>query len=200
LRQLLETKSGLTVVGEAFNTQSAIEQLKVSAPDLAVMNINSAGAEDVVESTRRVLAECSSVRVIALSNSSELEFVLQALRAGVAGFVVTNHGSEELFRAIQAVMESQVYLSPEVSSAVISHFMKSYRGRKPARSGVVLSDRERLLLQLIADGMRNKEIAGEMGVTVKSVETFRIRLMKKLGCSSVAELVRFTIREAIVQA
>lgn len=200
LRQLIETKSGLTVVGEASRLQSAIAQIRISAPDLVLLNHNLPGEADGGESTCRLLAEFPSVKVIELSANPELEFVLQALHAGVSGYVAKHKGPDELFRAIQAVMDFQVYLSPEVSSEVIRHFMKSYLGRKPAQAGVVLSDRERLLLRLVAEGKRNKEIAGELAVTVKSAETYRFRLMKKLGHASVADLVRFAVREGIIQA
>jgi two-component system response regulator NreC len=200
LRQLLETKPGLTVAGEASSLQSGMAQARISAPDLVLLNLNPPREEDGVESARHLLAEFPPVKVIVLASHAELEFVLRALRAGVSGYVVNDNAAEELFRAIQAVMDFCFYLSPEVSAAVLSHFLKSARGWLPAPSGAVLSDRERWLLQLIAEGKRNKEIADELAVTVKSAETYRYRLMKKLDCGSVAELVRFAVRQGIVEA
>jgi len=199
LRELIAGTPGLRVVGEAFDSQSAMDQIRTLAPHLVLMDIHRPG-ESEVENIRRMVEEFPSVKVIALSGSSELELVLQVLYAGVSGYVVKNHDFEELTRAIKAVMVHRLYLSPEVSGAVILDFLKTFTGRKPGRAGVILSDRERLLLRLIAEGKRNKEIAGDMVVTSKSAETYRYRLMKKLGCASVAELIRYAIREGIIQA
>ena len=189
----------LWVVGEAFSSESAMKQIRISAPHLVLMDFHLP-EECGMESTRRMLAQFPSVKIIALASSAKLELVYQALHAGVSGYVVKDHGFEELFRAIHVVMDFQIYLSPKVSSAVTREFMKIFIDRKPGTAGVVLSDRERLLLQLVAEGKRNKEIAERMQVTVKSVETYRFRLMKKLGCASAAALVRFAIRAGIVKA
>jgi len=199
LRQLIAAQPGLTVVGEAFNRQSVMDQIPVAAPNLILMDLHLEH-ECGVEITRRILAEHPRVRVVALSGDADLKLVLEALHAGVSGYVVKENGSDELFRAVRAVMDNHLYLSPEVASAVIRDFMKSHQGRPAARAGGGLRDRERLLLRLVAEGKRNKEIAGEMAVTVKSVETYRSRLMRKLGCASAAELVRYAIREGIIQA
>ena len=176
-----------------------MDQIKTAAPHLVLMNIDPAKDERSVERARPILAKFPSVKIIALSSEPELQFALQALHAGVSGYVVKKHGVEELFRAIHTVMDYGLYLSPEISSAVTRCFMKSYLGGNSARASVILSDREQSLLQMIASGKRNKEIAEEMEMGIKSVETYRFRLMKKLECASVAELVRYAIRESIVQ-
>jgi DNA-binding NarL/FixJ family response regulator len=199
LGQLIATRPELTVVGEAANGRPAGELIRAAAPQVLLMDVHLPGGGGV-DGARRLLTEFPGVRVVALSGDAELERVLQALHAGVSGYVVTEQGFDELIRAIHTVMQRQLYLSPEVSSAVIRHLMKTYRDRKPAVPGVGLSDRERWLLRLIAEGRRNKEIAGHMAVTVKSVETYRFRLMKKLGYASAAELIRYAIREGVVQA
>jgi len=199
LRQLIAAKPGLTVVGEASSSQSAMEQIKTSAPHVVLMDTDPTTEESSVENARPMLTKFPSVKIIALSSECELQSALQALHAGASGYVVKKHGVEELFRAIHTVMDYGLYLSPEISSAVTRCFMKSYLGGNPARSSVVLSDREQSLLQMIAGGKRNKEIAEEMEMGIKSVETYRFRLMKKLECASVAELVRYAIRESIVQ-
>jgi DNA-binding NarL/FixJ family response regulator len=200
LRQLIEDEPGLTVVGETFNCQSAANQIRIRPPNLVLLKHDLPEEEDDRESIRRLIAEFPAIKIIALSNRWDLELVFQALHAGVSGFVVKKHGSEELFQAIHAVMEFHLYLSPEVSSAVTRYFMNSYRGPESARADLALSDRERMLLRLIAQGHRAKDIAGTMSVAVRSAETFRFRLMKKLGCASTAELVRYAIRAGIVQA
>lgn len=203
LRQLISNIPGMNVVGEACNGQEALTQIKALTPDLVLMDIHLSD-ESGVEITRRALADCPSLKVLALSSDAELQLVLEALQAGVAGYIVKQNDSDELVRAIRAVMDHRLYLSPELSSAVIRDFMKSPSGMantiKVARTSRVLSDRERLLLQLVAQGKRNKEIAECLEVAVKSAETYRSRLMKKLGCGSTAELVRYAIREGIVEA
>jgi len=124
-RQMLAAKPELAIVGEALNSLSALDQVRISAPHLVLMDINAPG-ECRLESLRRMLAEFPSVKIIALSSSLELELVIQALHAGVSGYFVKDHGLEELFRAIQVVMDFQIYLSPEVSSAVTREFMKHF--------------------------------------------------------------------------
>ena len=199
LRQLITARPGFTVVGEADRGRAVMDLVRATAPHLVLTDIHLPG-ENGVEITRRILSEFPLIKVLAFSGDSELELVLQALHAGISGYVAKKNGFEELMRAIYVVMDFHLYLSPEIASAVIRDFMKSYRGWKPARIGAGLSERERLLLQLVAAGKRNKEIAGEMTLTVKSVETYRSRLMKKLRCASAAELVRYAIREDIIQA
>lgn len=199
LRQLIANRPGLTVVGEAFDGQSAVDQTRTLEPQLILMDLHLPG-ESGVEVTRRLLAEFPLVKIVALSGDSQLELVFEALHAGISGYVLKENGPEELFKAIHSVMDNRLYLSPEVASDVIKNFMKRSRGRKSARTDVVLSERDRLLLQLLAEGRRNKEIAGAMTLTAKSVETYRSRLMKKLGCATTIELVRYAIREDIIQA
>ena len=141
LRQLIAAKAGLTVVGEAINSDSAIEQIRISAPQLVLMNIDQTKDESSAESTRRILAKFAAVKVIALSSESELKYVLQALHAGVSGYVLKKHGFEELIRAIQMVMNYDCYLAPEISAVMIRCFMKSYFGGIHAPEGAALSDR-----------------------------------------------------------
>ena len=199
LRQLIADKPGLIVVGDAFDGQSAREQVRALSPHLVLMDIHLPD-ESGVEITRQIVAEFPAVKVIALSSDAEVELVLRALWAGVAGYLVKHDGAEELIRAIHMVMDHRLYLSPTVSSAVILKFMDSPGDDETAPAGADLTDRERMLLRLIAAGNRNKEIAAALAVTVKSVETYRSRLQKKLGCAGTAELVRYAIREGIAEA
>ncbi len=199
LRKLLSNQSGLTVIGEAFNSQTVMEQIRTLAPHVVLMDIHLA-SESGVEITTRILAEFPSIKVIALSSDSELELVRQALNAGVSGYILKENNLDELIRAIHAVMDHRLYFSPEISSVVIKDFLKPGSDRPTAPPGMVLTHRERLLLQLIAEGKRNKEISVSLTVAVKSVETYRSRLMKKLGCAGTADLVRYAIRQGIIRA
>ncbi|HYG34838.1 MAG TPA: response regulator transcription factor, partial [Clostridia bacterium] len=116
--------------------------------------------------------------------------------AGISAYITKEHGQEELIRAIRTALDHRIYLSPEVASVVVTDYMKTL-AQKTAPAKPVVTDRERQLLRLVAEGKRNKEIAAEMEIGVKSVETFRSRLMKKLGCASAADLTRYAIREGI---
>jgi DNA-binding NarL/FixJ family response regulator len=196
---LLAVEPGLIVVGDAGNGQSAREQVRALSPHLVLMDIHLRD-ESGVEITRQMLAEFPAVKVIALSSDSAVELVLQALRAGVAGYLLKENGADELVRAIHTVMDHRLYLSPAVSSAVILQFMESSSHVAVGPAGADLTERERMLLRLIAAGNRNKEMAAALAVTVKSVETYRSRLQKKLGCAGTAELVRYAIREGIAKA
>lgn len=199
LRGLIATQPGLIVVGEAANGRLAVDQVRTLAPHLVLMDMYLPDKSGV-EVARELLAEFPSVKVVALSGDSTVELVLQALRAGVSGFIVKENGSDELFRAIHTVMDHRLYLSSSVSSDVILKFLEP-SGPGPVKSaGLMLSERERWLLRLVAAGKRNKEIAVALAVTVKSVETYRSRLQKKLGCASTADLIRYAIREGIIQA
>lgn len=199
LRQLLAGEPDWIVVGDAFNGQSAREQVRALSPHLVLMDIHLPD-ECGVEITRQIVAASPAVKVIALASDAAVEPVLRALRAGVAGYLIKKDGSDELIRAIHAVIGHRLYLSPEVSSAVILKFMESPGPETAGPAGADLSERERLLLRLVAAGNRNKEIAAALAVTVKSVETYRSRLQKKLGCTGTAELVRYAIREGIARA
>jgi DNA-binding NarL/FixJ family response regulator len=199
LRQLINAEPGLMVVGEAFDGQSAKDLVGTLAPDLVLMDIHLPDVNGV-EVTRQILAQFPTIKIIALSSDAATELVLQALRAGISGYLIKENGFHELMQAISVVMDHRLYLSSEVSSAVITNFMKSAGSWEGGRAGGTLSEREQSLLQLIAAGKRNKEIAAALNVTIKSVETYRVRIQKKLRCHSTAELVRYAIREGIIQA
>lgn len=195
LRLLIKEQADLSVVGEASSCQSALEMTRSLAPQIILMDVHLPG-ESGIEVSRQILAEFPKIRVVILSADADLSLVHQALLAGVSGYVTKTNGWEEVLRAIRTVLDFRLYLSPEVASAVVNDYRDTLNG-KPALGKPALSERERLLLKLVAEGKRNKEIALTLGVAVKSVETYRSRLMKKLDCASAADLTRYAIREGI---
>jgi DNA-binding NarL/FixJ family response regulator len=199
LRQVLREQEHLTVVGEACNGQSALDQVRALSPDVVVLDLHL-GGENGIEVSRRILADFPAVKIVVLSADSNLALVTEALQAGVSAYVVKDNASDELIRAIRSVMDQRTYLCPEVASVVVANYMKALADKTIPASKPLLSDRERQLLKLVAGGKRNKEIAETLGVGLKSVETYRSRLMKKLGCASPSELTRYAIREGIVTA
>lgn len=198
LRLLIKEQPDLNVVGEASSCQAALEMTRSLAPQIVLMDVHLPG-ESGIEVSRQILAEFPKTRIIILSADADLSLVHQALLAGVSGYVTKTNGWEEVLRAIRTVLDFRLYLSPEVASAVVNDYRDTLNG-KPALGKPALSERERLLLKLVAEGKRNKEIALTLGVAVKSVETYRSRLMKKLDCASAADLTRYAIREGIASA
>lgn len=195
VRRMLAEQPGLRVVGEAASRRAALEQLRATAPDVVVMDVHLPG-ENGIEISEKVAGEFPGTKVVMLSADTDLATVQRALQAGVSGYITKNSPPEQLVRAIHEAMDHRVHLSPEVAAVVVQDYLKQVVQRsapvKPA-----LTERERLLLRLVAAGKRNKEIAEALQVGVKSVETYRSRLMRKLKCGSPAELTRYAIREGI---
>lgn len=196
LRHILSGLPGLVVVGEAGNGMAALAQMRDSLPDVVILDVNLDN-ESGVDVCRQITTEFPAARVIMLTAYGDLATVTEALRAGAAGYVIKENGRAELERAVRTVMDHRTYLCPEVATLVTADYMKTLDNPTIPASKPLLSERERTLLKLVAEGKRNKEIAILLGVGARSVETYRSRLMKKLGCTSTGELVRYAIREGI---
>ncbi len=194
LRLMLSKLSGIQEVDEAGSCLSALDQMAANLPDLVIMDAHLPEINGI-EGTRRILALHPGVKVIMLSGDSDGSVILDALRAGASAYVTKENSPEEISRAIEAVMAGKGYFSPEVAAAIARHCRENPMVLAPATPP--LSEREKRLLQLIAQGKRNKEMAVLLNIATKSIEAYRSRLMVKLGCSSTAELTRFAIREGI---
>jgi len=195
VRRVLAAQPGICVVGEAANSQTAFELVRTVGPDVIIMDVRLVG-EDGVEASARIRSAFPGTRILVLSSDTSLATVKRAMQAGVSGYLTKNGSSEELVTAIREVMDHRLFFSPEVASVVAEDYMKIMVSQSaPAKP--VLTERERLLLRLVAEGKRNKDIAGVLGVGVKSVDTYRSRLMRKLKCGSPAELTRYAIQEGI---
>lgn len=198
LRRLLEEQSFTKEVAEATTGSAAFARLSTFEPDIVVLDLKL-GDEDGCAIAQRMLELRPKLPIIAISGSVEPGQVNAALQAGVYGYVAKEHALEELVRAIHAAMNRRLYLCP-IAAAVIATDYLRMQGGAPAKSGIAtLSERERQLLRLVGEGKRSKEIAVEMDVTPKSVETFRSRLMRKLGCANATELARYALREGIAK-
>lgn len=194
LRQLLATLPGVQAIDEAGDGPAALEQMALHPAGVVILDAHLPQM-DGVEVTRRILAEHPGTKVLMLSGDSSIELVLEALRAGALAYIVKENSLEELAHAIGTVRGGKAYLSPEV----VVHMARLCRENRLvlADSTPLLSEHEKQLLQLIAHGKRNKEIAVCLNVTTKSVEAYRSRLMAKLGCETPADLTRFAIRAGI---
>lgn len=195
LRDALARHPGFTIVGEASTGADAVKKTQELKPDLVVMDVVLPDISGIV-ATRQILEVSAGTKVIIFSSQLSRAFVDEALQAGACGYVPKSSEVEELIHATELVMSGKLYLSPQACGDILADYRRDLiDGRNHAKP--FHSERERRLLQLVSKGCRNKEIASEMGISTKSIETYRARLMKKVNCTNTAELVRYAIREGI---
>ncbi len=194
LRQTLSQQDNLELIGEASTGLSALKLARELQPNLILMDVHMPDMNGI-EASRQILKELPGTKIIIFSSDAVRALVDEALQVGVCGYLPKAGNVEELLHAIDLVMAGKLYLSPEVSAAILTDYRKGLQDEgEPS-----LSDREKHLLRLVAEGRRNKEISAELNLGIKSIEAYRARLMKKLGCSSSAELVRYAVREGIAK-
>ena len=198
IRALLESVLGMEVVAESGDGREALALIEKHTPDVALLDIGMPGLNGL-EVARQAAGVSPRTRLVILSMYADSAFVRQALQAGVKGYLLKGAAVSELPLAIQAVMRGETYLTPKVSQAVVSGFLREGESQEPAAQEG-LTRRQREILQLIAEGRSTKEIAQVLDVSVKTVETHRQRLMDRLGIHDVAGLVRFAIRAGIVSS
>ena len=192
LRSLLEA-AGFKVVGEARDGREALKLARMLEPEVTVMDIGMPGLNGV-DACRELLREVPEMRIIVLTMHGEDAYVIEALRSGARGYVLKTQAGSDLVRAIGEVTQGRIYLSPSVSSAVVQAFLAG--STSPADP---LTPREREVLQLVAEGRSTKEVAGILGVSVKTAETHRTRLMTKLDIHHTAGLVHYAIRRGLIR-
>jgi len=183
--------SGLNVVGEASDGREAVRLARDLRPDIAVFDIGMPGLNGV-DAARVALGDSPHLPVILLTVHTEEAYVAEALRAGVRGYVLKKQATSDLIRAIHEVSNGNTYLSPGISRTVIETFRSG-----SDLSGDRLTTREREVLQLIAEGKSTKQIGSLLGISPKTVETHRSRLMEKLEIRDTAGLVRYAIRKGL---
>ncbi len=196
LRAVVRREPDMIVVGEAGDGASALRQAAELLPDAVVLDVHMAGM-DGIEASRQILARLPKTKILILSAFPDPELVDRALRAGVSGYVLKANASGEILWAIRAMMAGKTYLCPEVATTLVAAYTAKIAA-KPAPAKPVLSEREQEVLKLTAEGLRTKEIAQRMNIGVRTVETYRKRLMEKVGCRGTVELTRFALREGIV--
>jgi DNA-binding NarL/FixJ family response regulator len=197
LRSILESESDMKVVGEAADGREAVRKAVVLAPDVVVMDV-SMPRMNGLEATARILKENQRVRVLALTMHNSEEYVYSLLKAGARGYLLKESAAAELVEAIRAVQGGGTYLHPSISVKVVNEYLKRpHPGTRPGRDDV-LTAREREVLQLIAEGNTNKEIAGQLMLSVKTIENHRTRIMDKLEIHNVAGLTRYAISRGMV--
>ena len=196
LRSLLEKQTDFEVVGEADNGRKAVQMAQEKTPDVVVMDVSMPDLNGI-EATMQIVESLPKTRVIALSMHSDKRFVMGMLRAGASGYLLKDCASQELANAIVQVAGGKKYLSPEITGVVIDDFLLGGSSEEVATAASPLSPREREVLQLIAEGWSTKQIASHLYVSIKTIETHRRQIMKKLDLHSIADLTKYAIREGL---
>lgn len=199
LKAVIKLQNDLEVVTEAGSAAEALILIKQHSPDLALVDI-SLPDTDGITLTKKILAHYPNTKVIILSGLAEEKYVSQSILAGVRGYILKSNAATELVTGIHAVLGGHAYLSPEITLTVLNAYAKLLESTGGTQAASPLSDQELAVLRLLAQGLRTKEIALRLNIGVKTVETYRARLLSKLSCKSTNELVRYAIREGISQA
>jgi DNA-binding NarL/FixJ family response regulator len=194
LISVLKSDTDFLIAGEVENGTKAVQSSRELAPDVVIMDI-SMPEMNGIEATRIIHAESPEVKILILSMHAEKHFILGALKAGAAGVVMKNSASAELVTAIETVVSGKTYLSPSISNILVQNFL----GSDAVAGEKALTPREGQVLQLIAMGKGAKEIGYQLGISSKTVEAHRMQLMKKLEIRNVAELVKYALREGMIE-
>lgn len=197
LRLLLQSQPEMIVVGEAENGHDAVQQIRRLHPDVAVLDIAMAGLNGI-EATRSIRADCPATQVVILSMYKTSEYIYRALKAGARGYVVKEAVGDELIEAIQSVHAGHRYLSAVVSDELVADYLVQRKEREAEDPLEMLSVREREVLQYVVEGKSSAEIADLISLSPKTVESYRSRLMQKLGLHDLPSLVKFAIQHGII--
>ena len=197
LRLLLEREPDFAVVGEAGDGRAAVEWLARDLADVAVMDVAMPGLNGI-EATSQILRQNPKTSVIMLSMHSDETYVLRCLRAGARGYILKESAEHELIEAIRAVVAGKSFFSPKVKRLLQQDHVAHLRRSGSEDRFETLTSREREVLQLIAEGNSNKEIAGRLFLSVYTVETHRKRILEKLKLRGTADLILFAVRSGVI--
>ena len=199
LKELLEEQVGWTVCAEAANGREAVELAIETRPQVAVLDFSMPELNGL-EATRRIRQAVPETEVLVFTMHESEELIREALAAGARGYLLKSDASRQLIPAVESVSRHKPYLSGRVSEVVLEGFLKAGQGSSMALPAERLTSREREIVQLLAEGRSNKDIARRLALSVKTVETHRASVMRKLELTSLAELVRWAVRNRIVEA
>ena len=196
LRLLLEAQDDIKVIGDAANGREAVQQVEQLHPDVVVMDIAMPELNGI-EATRQIREVCPSAQVVVLSMHYTSEHIFRALQAGARGYLLKESAGIEVINAVRTVHAGQRYLSQKISDKVIDNYVRQREAAETTSPLARLSPRERQILQLVVEGESSAEIASALSLSRKTVETYRSRLMRKLGISDLPSLVKFAIRQGL---
>lgn len=196
LRFLLESQAGIRVVGDAADGRTTVDRVKGLCPDVVLMDIGMPELNGI-EATQQIRADCSTVQVVILSMYSTTEHIFRALKAGARGYLLKESAGAEVVTAVRAVVAGRRYLSQriiETTPDILDELADEVRAKSPVER---LSAREREILQLVVEGRSSAEIGNILSLSPKTVETYRSRLMRKLGINDVPSLVKFAVEHGL---
>jgi DNA-binding NarL/FixJ family response regulator len=202
LRALLEEQTGWEVVAEAVDGRDAVEKASRLKPDVVVIDIAMPSLNGL-EAVRQIIKSVPNTKVLVLTMYDSDPLIQQVLQAGARGYLLKSDAGRDLVSAIDALRRNKTFFTPKVSQMVLEGYLdKSPREREPEgeAESLRLTSRQREIVQLLAEGKSSKEVAAVLGLSVKTAETHRANIMRKLDCHSVTELVRYAIRNHIIAA
>jgi DNA-binding NarL/FixJ family response regulator len=199
LRAMLDTESDIIVIGTASNGRDAVRQVTEVCPDVTVLDLVMPDLGGI-EAARQIVTACPATRVVILSMHASQEYVLRALKAGACGYLLKESAGGDVIDAVRAVHEGRRYLSEGIGDELIDGYLDHYGKCSDGDALATLSPREMEVLQLVVEGKTSPEIAREISLSPKTVETYRSRLMHKLGIDNIPGLVKFAIRHGLTSA
>jgi DNA-binding NarL/FixJ family response regulator len=197
LRKILESDDEIEIVGEAGDGRSAVDMAQKMRPHVVVMDV-ALPELNGIEATRQITKKVDGAKVLVLTMHSDDVYVRQSLKAGARGYLLKDSEDLDLIKAVKAIGNGGSFFSPSVSKVLLAGYLGDGQGREVEDNLALLTDREREVLQLIAEGKTNKEVANLLSVSINTVETHRKHVMEKLDLHNTAELVRFAVRKKIV--
>lgn len=197
LKALLEAQPGFQVIGEADNGREAVKKAQELSPDVVIMDI-AMPILNGLEATRQIKRVLPDTKVIALTMYNDEEYVFQILKSGASGYLIKETAAIELINAIRSIKMGNPFFSPAISRKIMESYLREDTEKKPKGESDKLTNREKEVLQLIAEGYTNNEIGNLMNISVKTVETHRAHIMSKLDIHDVAGLIKYAIKKGLV--
>jgi DNA-binding NarL/FixJ family response regulator len=187
-----------TVVAQADNGRAAAELVATHEPDIAILDLSMPELNGL-DATRRILAARPETRVLILTAHESEQLVREVLSAGARGYVLKSDAGRTLVRAVEALLEGQTFFTSKVARLVLEGYLRGAGSGEPQDSAATLSAREREIVQLLAEGASNKDVARALGISVKTAETHRSNIMRKMGFASLSDLVKYAVRNKIIE-
>jgi two-component system response regulator NreC len=197
MRSLLDAEPGVEVVGEAANGREALKLLETLRPEMAILDV-SMPLLNGIEVAAQAMKAWPDLKIIMLSMYSDEAYVVRALSAGARGYLLKEATEEDLLPAVRAVAGGRSFFSPAIASILLADYVRHLKQRGLEDSYDILSDREKEVLQLLAEGKSNKEAASVLNLSLSTVETHRLKMMQKLGLHNTAEIVLYAVRKGII--
>lgn len=197
VRALLEKQSDMTVIGEASDGRETVQLAEEHAPDVVVMDIAMPNMNGI-EATRRIVASLPRTAVVILSMHQDESYVLRSLKAGAKGYLLKDSLRSDVIEAVRTVSQGRSFLTRKVSRMLQEDYVRVMQNRGVEDSYDLLTDREREVLQLIAEGKTNKEVGSVLNISTTTVETHRTHILQKLGLHSVPDIILYAVRKGII--